>query len=195
MSAEVRARRRRALQTTASASRWITALSTDATACFIRARSACISLTSLPNPASAFPCPCVIHTATVRTVTPKTKARMATSRTIAAVVLLKDHRDSLGLVRVVGGWVPRVKRHGSLAHLIHWVDELFWRSTPIASDPPAYGRPLFFCSTTTNPRMEWFYVGNSVVKAERTRVGRDRPSEPGPNASNDGVVARAGSGA
>src|ERR1700740_3700110 len=111
---------------------------------------------------------------------------MATSRTIAAVVLLKDHRDSLGLVRVVGGWLPRVKRHGSLAHLIHWVDELFWRSTPIASDPPAYGRPLFFCSTTTNPRMEWFYVGYSVVKAERTRVGRDRRSEPGPNASSDG---------
>jgi hypothetical protein len=62
----------------------------------------------------------------------------------------------------------------------------FWHPTPIASDPRAYGRPLFFCSTTTNPRMEWFYVGYSVVKAERTRVGRDRRSEPGPNANNDG---------
>ena len=45
---------------------------------------------------------------------------------------------------------------------------------------------LSFCSTTINLRMEWFYVGYSVAKAERTRVGRDRRSEPGPNASSDG---------
>jgi hypothetical protein len=167
----------------------------DATACFIRARSACISLTSLPKSRLSFSMSVRDSHGNGKDGHAETKARMATSRTVAAVVLLKDHRDSLGLVRVVGGWLPRVKRHGSLAHLIHWVDELFWRSTPIASDPPAYGRPLFFCSTTTNPRTEWFYVGNSVVKAERTRVGRDRRSEPGPNASNDGVVARAGSGA